>query len=236
MIQVYPAASRYMADHGWLKSNFSFSFADYYDPSNMSFGPMRVLNDDFVAPLEGFGMHPHREMEIVSIVLTGKLEHRDSLGNHAVTGFGEVQRMSAGTGIYHSEMSASETETLNFLQMWFMPSHAHIHPSYETTEFDVERMKNALLPVVSTQGGENIASIHQDMTIYLSDIDADASVAFRTEPGRNIFFFVIDGEVTLNGEEKLMRRDSARITDVSDLLIQASTDARIMLIDLTGAY
>lgn len=236
MIQRYPAASRYTADHGWLKSNFSFSFADYYDPSNMNFGPMRVLNDDFVAPLEGFGMHPHREMEIVSIALTGKLEHRDNLGNHAITGFGEVQRMSAGTGIYHSEMNASESDTLNFLQMWFMPSHDHIHPSYEATKFDVERMKNALLPVVSAAGGENIASIHQDMTIYLSDLDANASVNFHTEAGRKIFFFVIEGEVTLNGEAKLTKRDSARITDVSDLTIQASSDARIMLIDLTGAY
>ncbi|MFD0617520.1 pirin family protein [Paenibacillus sp. GCM10027629] len=232
MINIYPAASRYTADHGWLKSNFSFSFADYYDPSNLNFGAMRVLNDDFVAPQEGFGMHPHREMEIVSIVLSGELEHRDNLGNHAITSFGEIQRMSAGTGIFHSEFNASSDETLNFLQMWFIPGESNLHPSYETSKFDVSQMRNQLLPVVSTEGGENVAKIHQDMTIYLSDLDAGKSISHTSTADRKIFVFVLGGDVTLNGEAKLGTRDSARISDITTLQIEASQDARFMLIDL----
>ncbi|WP_152396490.1 pirin family protein [Paenibacillus guangzhouensis] len=232
MINIYPAESRYTADHGWLKSNFSFSFADHYDPSNLNFGAMRVLNDDFVAPQEGFGMHPHREMEIVSIVLSGKLEHRDNLGNHAITSFGEIQRMSAGTGIFHSEFNASSDETLNFLQMWFIPGESNLQPSYETSAFDVNRMRNQLLPVVSSSGGENVAKIHQDMTIYLSDLDAGQSLSHATTADRKTFVFVLEGDVTLNGEAKLGKRDSARIADITTLQIEASHDARFMLIDL----
>ncbi|WP_018754895.1 pirin family protein [Paenibacillus terrigena] len=232
MINIYPAASRYTADHGWLKSNFSFSFADYYDSSNLNFGAMRVLNDDFVTPQEGFGMHPHREMEIVSIVLSGELEHRDNLGNQAITSFGEIQRMSAGTGIFHSEFNASSDETLNFLQMWFIPDESNLHPSYETSKFDVSQMRNQLLPVVSTEGGENVAKIHQDMTIYLSDLDAGKSISHISTADRKIFVFVLEGDVTLNGEAKLGTRDSARISDITTLKIEASHDARFMLIDL----
>ncbi|WP_314587550.1 pirin family protein [Paenibacillus terrigena] len=232
MINIYPAASRYTADHGWLKSNFSFSFADYYDPSNLNFGAMRVLNDDFVTPQKGFGMHSHREMEIVSIVLSGELEHRDNLGNHAITSFGEIQRMSAGTGIFHSEFNASSDETLNFLQMWFIPGESNLHPSYETSKFDVSQMRNQLLPVVSTEGGENVAKIHQDMTIYLSDLDAGKSISHTSTADRKIFIFVLEGDVTLNGEAKLGTRDSARISDITNLQLEASTNARLMLIDL----
>jgi len=233
MINMYPAASRYTADHGWLKSNFSFSFADYYDPSNLNFGAMRVLNDDFVAPQEGFGMHPHQEMEIVSIVLSGKLEHRDNLGNHAITSFGEIQRMSAGTGIFHSEFNASSDETLNFLQMWFIPDESNLQPSYETSTFNVLQMRNQLLPVVSSTGGENVAKIHQDMTIYLSELDAGQSISYTTTPDRKIFVFVLEGDITINGEAKLGKRDSARISDIANVQIEASADARLMLIDIS---
>ena len=233
MINMYPAASRYTADHGWLKSNFSFSFADYYDPSNLNFGAMRVLNDDFVAPQEGFGMHPHQEMEIVSIVLSGKLEHRDNLGNHAITSFGEIQRMSAGTGIFHSEFNASSDETLNFLQMWFIPGESNLQPSYETSTFNVLQMRNQLLPVVSSTGGENVAKIHQDMTIYLSELDAGQSISYTTTPDRKIFVFVLEGDITINGEAKLGKRDSARISDIANVQIEASADARLMLIDIS---
>jgi len=232
MINMYPAASRYTADHGWLKSNFSFSFADYYDPNNLNFGAMRVLNDDFVAPQEGFGMHPHREMEIVSIVLSGKLEHRDNLGNHAITSFGEIQRMSAGTGIFHSEYNASSDETLNFLQMWFIPGESNLQPAYETSAFDVNLMCNQLLPVVSSSGGENVAKINQDMTIFLSDLDAGQSLTHETKADRKIFVFVLEGDIILNGDAKLGKRDSARISDITTLQIEASQDAQFMLIDL----
>ncbi|BCJ87246.1 pirin family protein [Effusibacillus dendaii] len=233
MIKVYPAESRFNANHGWLQSYFSFSFAEYYDPTNMNFGPMRVLNDDTVQPKEGFGDHPHREMEIVTIVLKGQLQHRDSVGNTEILRFGEVQRMTAGTGVIHSEVNPSETEEVNLLQMWFEPMQRGLHPSYEQKAYNKSDMKNRLLPVVSNQHhSENVTHIHQDMTIYLSELDAGSSLSFTQAPNRRIFFFVIEGEVNLNQTDKLKRRDSARITATPTLDIQTDTGAFIMLIDL----
>ncbi|OIK11494.1 pirin family protein [Bacillus sp. MUM 116] len=232
MFDIYKAEERYIADHGWLKSNFSFSFAEYYDPANMQFGPMRVLNDDIVQPLRGFGAHPHREMEIVSIVLKGQLKHEDSTGKSAVTTYGGIQRMSAGTGVIHSEVNPSANEAVNFLQLWFMPEEYGLTPSYERTEFDPAKMENALLPVVSKINGENVAYIHQDLTIYLSDLEAEKELTFYQEAGRRIFFFMIEGKVTLNQQYKLEKRDSARITEKQELQIKASRNARFMLIDL----
>ncbi|WP_100330484.1 pirin family protein [Bacillus xiapuensis] len=233
MIDVYPAQSRYSADRGWLRSNFSFSFADYYDPNNMSFGPMRVLNDDWVAPKRGFGMHPHAEMEIVSIVLQGQLEHRDSNGHTAVTSFGGVQRMSAGTGIHHSEMNPSEKEEVNFLQLWFIPDEAGLPPSYEKTVFDTEKMKNQLLPIVTKHPEmEGVAHIHQNLTIYVSELDTKKTIQFEQAPGRRIFLFILEGAVTVNDDTSLNKRDSARIMNVSTLTVKAVEPARFMLIDL----
>ncbi|GCD81181.1 pirin family protein [Parageobacillus thermoglucosidasius] len=233
MMQIYPAQSRYHADYGWLKTYHSFSFGDYYDPNNLQFGPLRVLNDDFVAPLRGFGAHPHQEMEIVSIVLKGYLKHEDSAGHTATTTFGGVQRMSAGTGIIHSETNPSPTEEVNFLQLWFLPEVRGLTPSYERTTFNVEKMKNALLPVVAKNpSSPEIAHIHQDLTIYLSDLEAGRELTFAQQEGRRIFFFVIEGDVALNGEAVLHKRDSARITETPALHIASGNGARFMLIDL----
>jgi redox-sensitive bicupin YhaK (pirin superfamily) len=232
MIQIYPAGSRYRAYHGWLESYFSFSFAEYYDPDNMRFGPMRVLNDDVIQPKEGFGMHPHREMEIVTLMLKGQLLHRDSIGNMGILRPGEIQRMSAGTGIIHSEMNASETEEVHLLQMWFEPNERHLQPSYEQIAYDPARMKNQLLPVVSNRRLEQTAYIHQDMTLYLSELEANTSVTFEQSEGRRVFLFVMEGDLLLNQEHRLQRRDSARITDVPTLSMTTETGAFFMLIDL----
>ncbi|WCK54888.1 pirin family protein [Aneurinibacillus sp. Ricciae_BoGa-3] len=233
MITIYPAESRFTSHHGWLKTSHSFSFADYYDPNNMSFGPLRVLNDDFVAPSNGFGAHPHREMEIVSIVLKGYLKHTDSSGGTATTTWGGVQRMSAGTGVVHSEVNPSQEEEVNFLQLWFLPEQQGLIPSYEQTTFDVAKMHNALLPIVSKHSsGPDIANIHQDLTIYLADLEQGKELTFSQEQGRHIFLFVIEGGLTVNGDSTLKRRDSARITDTPQLKLKASSDARFMLIDL----
>jgi redox-sensitive bicupin YhaK (pirin superfamily) len=233
MIRVYPAASRYSHDHGWLRGHFSFSFGDYYDPDNSSFGPMRVCNDDTVAPGRGFGAHPHSDMEIVSIVLRGQLRHEDHLGNVVVTTFGEVQRMSAGTGVIHTEHNPSETEELNLLQMWFMPAQKGLQPSYEATRYDVNRLAGELLPVVSSQPSSGqVAKIHQDMTIYLSRLAAGQSLSFAQADGRRVFLFVIEGELAVNGETALSTRDSARITDTPNLTLKAGSDVFFMLIDL----
>lgn len=232
MIHVHPAESRYSADHGWLKSNFSFSFADYYDPNNLNFGSLRVFNDDVVQPNKGFGSHPHREMEIVSIVLKGKLKHEDSAGNTATSTFGEIQRMSAGTGIIHSEVNPSEDEEVHFLQLWFLPNEQGLTPEYEHTSFDLQKMKNRLLPVVSHKPSDGVATIHQDMTMYLSELEANEKLLFTQEDGRRIYVFVIDGNLTLNDGTKLNKRDAARITEHSSLEITSNSGATFMLIDL----
>lgn len=233
MIRVYPANERYHANHGWLDTYFSFSFAEYFDPNNMNFGPLRVLNDDVIKPLHGFGAHPHQEMEIVSIVLSGQLKHQDSLGNEAITTFGGIQRMSAGTGIVHSEVNPSATEDVNLLQLWFLPEQHGLTPSYEKTSYDIKQLKNQLLPVVAKNPqSPNIAHIHQDLTIYLSDLEVGKEIVFTQESGRRIFLFLVEGELQLNDEVKLYKRDSARITETPQLKIAANADTRLMLIDL----
>lgn len=233
MINVYPAAGRFSADHGWLQSNFSFSFAEYRDPDNMHFGPLRVFNDDFVAPLKGFGSHPHKEMEIVSVVLKGELQHQDSTGNREVLRRGEVQRMTAGTGIVHSEMNPSAEEEVNFLQLWFMPGEQGLQPSYEQIAYDLSAMKNRLLPVVSnTTHADKTAFIHQDLTLYLSELEGGQTLTFLQETGRRIYLFVIEGDLTLNGEQPLGKRDAARISGVKELSLQTAAGASFMLIDL----
>ncbi|MFC4775625.1 pirin family protein [Paenibacillus sp. GCM10023252] len=235
MITIYPAHERYSANHGWLRSNFSFSFADYYDASNMSFGPMRVLNDDWIAQETGFGMHPHREMEIVTLVLSGHLEHQDSLGNVAQTTWGGIQRMSAGTGIMHSEYNRSNDEPLELLQMWFTPNQTGLQPSYETTAFDTDALRNNLTLVVSGAEGDtnhpSVASIAQDMSIYLSEPEAGHSITYSQIAGRKIFLFVLEGSVSIE-HTVLNRRDSARIEGEASMTVKAEESSRFMLIDL----
>ena len=233
MIKIYPAESRFTADYGWLRTSHSFSFSEYYDPNNIHFGVLRVLNDDFVKPNRGFGTHPHRDMEIVSIVLKGQLKHEDSTGGSGVLRFGEIQRMTAGTGVFHSEYNPSASEEVNFLQLWFFPEELGLTPSYEHIAFSPEGLKNQLLPIVSKRlHAPNVAYIHQDLTIYLSRLEAGKSLTFQQEPERKIFLFVIEGGVQLNGEKKLKKRDSARIQEISKLKITAVSDAFFMLIDL----
>lgn len=233
MINVYPAESRYSANHGWLKTSHSFSFADYYDPNNLNFGSLRVLNDDWVEAGKGFGAHPHRDMEIVSIVLSGQLKHEDSTGGSEVLHVGEIQRMTAGTGVVHSEYNPSTSEDVNFLQLWFLPEKNGLTPSYEQKAYDQQALKNQLLPVVSNRfQSEQIASIHQDLTLYLSELETEKSLTFNQEENRKIFLFVIEGNLILNEQTSLGKRDSARITDVTELKIEANSNAKFMLIDL----
>ncbi|WP_308637519.1 pirin family protein [Paenibacillus silvisoli] len=233
MIAIHPAQSRYSGNTGWLQFNFSFSFADYYDPNNMNFGPLRVFNEDYIQPNKGFGTHPHRDMEIVTVVISGELAHEDNTGGKEILRVGEVQRMTAGTGILHSEVNSSMTETANIMQLWFLPEAKGLEPGYEQKAFDQAGMQNALLPIVSKSiEGESIATIHQDLTIYLSKLEAGKSVTFNQDPARKIYLFVYGGSVTLNGEHALNRSDAARITDLAELAITGVEDAQFMLIDL----
>lgn len=231
MIQLYPSNLRYSVDLGWLRSHLSFSFGEYFDENNTEFGVMRVCNDDEVAGGKGFGPHPHSDMEIVTVVLRGQIKHEDNLGNVEVISAGEVQRMSAGSGIIHAEYNASETEELNILQLWFMPTERGLTPSFETSRYDPQGMLNRLLPVVSPVGGEQVASIHQDMTIYLSKLEMNKDLLFTQEAGRRVFLFVIEGELTVNGQT-MKTRDTARFEKETSLSIAATEDAFFMLIDL----
>ncbi|MFB5190134.1 pirin family protein [Alicyclobacillus fastidiosus] len=232
MIEVYPAASRYHAENEWLRSNFSFSFGPYYDPENTHFGPMRVLNDDYIAPEKGFGAHPHSDMEVVSIVLQGKLKHQDNLGNVGVTSWGEIQRMTAGTGIIHTEFSASTDEELNLLQLWFEPEARGLAPSYEITRFDTNSLAKGWTPVVSKHASHHVAKIHQDMTIYLAEMASGETRSYETSTSRRMFLFVIAGEVLVNDGTELHDRDSVRVTGLSTLDVHATAPSRLMLIDL----
>ncbi|CQR53051.1 pirin family protein [Paenibacillus riograndensis] len=232
MIQVYPAESAHHFDHGWLKGMHSFSFGDYYDPANTAFGPMRVCNDDVIAPGRGFGAHPHSDMEIVSIVLSGRLRHEDNLGNVAETAFGGIQRMSAGTGAIHTEHNPSESEPVRLLQLWFMPRTRGTAPSYGTGKFDPAKLEGRLLPVVAADGSEEVVDIAQDMTIYLGRMKAGEQLNYQQQPGRRIFVYLIEGQLELNGTPLRDSGDSARIEQVSELTLAAGEDAFVMLIDL----
>lgn len=231
MIQLYPSNLRYSVDLGWLRSHLSFSFGEYFDENNTGFGVMRVCNDDEVVGGKGFGPHPHSDMEIVTVVLRGAIKHEDNLGNVEVTSAGEVQRMSAGSGIIHAEYNASETDDLNFLQLWFMPSERGLTPSFETKRYDAQGLQNQLLPVVSPEGGEKIAAIRQDMTIYLSRLEAAKTLSFSQKADRRTFLFVIEGSLSVN-EQAMGTRDSARIEAEKSLTITAEEAAFFMLIDL----
>lgn len=232
MIRIIRSDERYLAEHGWLTSRFSFSFAEYYDPDNRLFGPMRVLNDDIIQPGAGFGMHPHAEMEIVTYVISGELLHEDSAGHREILRAGELQRMSAGTGIYHSEVNPSTARPTRLLQMWFLPDTRGLTPSYEQKGFPREAKIGNLLPVVSNRTYDGNLHIHQDMTLYLSVLEAGADISYRTQAGRRTHLLVIDGSLLLNGGEKMAPGDAARIEGVTDFAFATETGAEFMLIDL----
>lgn len=240
MIRIYPKNTRISHDYGWLQANFMFSFGEHFDEDNARFGPMRVCNDDTIAPRRGFGAHPHSDMEIVSIVLSGKLRHEDNLGNVAVTGFGEVQRMSAGTGVIHTEANPSNADSVNLLQMWFMPEQRGLPPSYETSTFDPTTLAGKLVPIVSREGGSGISRIQQDMTIYLSRLSRGESLHYEQQEGRRVFVLVIEGELRVNSpldsnssSYLLSTRDSARITDTMQLTFNTDEqEAFFLIIDL----
>jgi len=234
MITIIRADERYHKDLDWLKSRMSFSFGDHYEEENSSFGCLRVFNNDTIDGHRGFGAHPHREMEIVSVVLSGQLKHEDSTGHSAVTGFGGVQRMSAGTGIIHSEVNPTD-EPCELLQLWFTPERPGLPPSYETSAYDPAQLRGQLLPIVSGQEGrqgEGVAHIHQDLTIYMGDLEAGQTLDYRTASGRRVHLFVISGKLELGDEGELADRDAARIQDVPELTLRSADGARVLLIDM----
>ncbi|PWK13031.1 pirin family protein [Tumebacillus permanentifrigoris] len=232
MINVIQAGERYTAEHGWLTSRFSFSFAEYYDPQNTRFGVLRVFNDDTVQAGQGFGRHPHQDMEIVTYVIDGTLEHQDSLGNIGVIHAGEVQRITAGTGLSHSEYNHSKTEPVHFLQLWFLPDKQGHTPSWEQRQFSKEQQRNTLLPVVSGRGVADTLQMNQDVTIYLSNLEQGQTLTHTAENSNRLFYaFVIRGTLDLNGEQ-MHEGDAARISDEESLTLSSPDGAEFMLIDL----
>lgn len=230
---IHRAETRGHANHGWLDTHHTFSFAGYYDPQRVHFGALRVLNDDAVAPGEGFGTHPHDNMEIVSIALEGALRHGDSMGNMQVLRPGEIQVMSAGTGITHSEMNASATEPVKFLQIWVLTDAQGHTPRYNQLELAPAR-RNELRTIVAPEGrgDEHVGWIHQDAWFSMLDLDKDHTVEYRMKtPGHGAYVFVIEGNVKL-ADEELGPRDGVGITDTDGFLIKGDTDARVLIIEV----
>lgn len=231
VIQVVPSSQRHHMQNEWLSTRYSFSFDRYYDPSNLHFGALRVFNEDVIAPHTGFGLHPHRDMEIVTYVISGELEHRDSMGNVGRLRAGEVQRMSAGTGVLHAETNPGD-EPLHLLQVWFLPSRKDLPPSWEQKAFTPDEQRGRLLPVVSNRDLPGAMTIHQDVTYYLSRLEAGQSVQHSQAPGRRLYLFLIAGELTLGDGTVLHTGDTARIKDVPDLLVTAREKSELVLFDL----
>ncbi len=230
-MRIIRAEDRFHLESDWLSAYWLFSFDRYYDPNNMMFGPMRVFNHDTVQGGAGFPTHPHREMEIVTYVLDGELAHKDSTGGRGSIRAGEVQRMTAGTGIAHSELNASETKPVRLLQMWVLPERSGLTPSYEQKLFTDEQRTGNLLPIASGQDMPGAVKVHQDVTFYVSRLRDGDRITHDLKPNRRAFFYVIEGAVKLNGEE-LRAGDQARITDPLNLEIAGLQESEIILIDL----
>lgn len=229
---LHKAETRGHADHGWLNAHHSFSFAGYYDPERIHFGALRVLNDDIVAGGMGFGFHPHDNMEIITIPLSGQLEHKDSMGNTGIISNGEVQVMSAGTGIQHSEKNKNSDKPVNLLQIWVFPDTKNVKPRYDQRVFDLDKAKNNLLNIVSPMGDKEGLNIHQHAWFHLGKLDKDFSTTYELKDKQNgVYAFVIDGSVTLNGE-KLEKKDGLGITDADKLDIRADSDAELLLMEV----
>ena len=231
MIKVRPAGERGASSVGWLESHHTFSFNRYYDPNQMGFRELRVINEDTVAPGMGFGTHSHSEMEILSYVVEGRLAHKDSTGTSAVIRPGEMQRMTAGTGVSHSEFNPSQTEATHFLQIWIQPEREGLEPGYEQREFPIEERRGRLRLVASRDGSDGSVTIHQDVKLYDALLSATDEVAYQLDADRHAWIQVVRGAVTVNGTP-LSVSDGAAISEETSLSIKASEDSEILLFDL----
>lgn len=231
MIQVRRAEQRGHFNHGWLKTYHTFSFADYYDPAHVNYRALRVMNEDWVEPGAGFGMHPHRDMEIVTCVLEGTLEHKDSLGTGSLIRPGDLQRMSAGTGILHSEFNPSPSAPVHLYQIWLVPERRGLTPSYEQRHFADEDKQGRLRLVASPDGRQNSLTIHQATDIYLSSLQAGQEVAHALQPGRHGWVQVLRGQVQVN-ETPLATGDGAALSAETQLTIRGIEPAEVLVFDL----
>jgi len=231
MIVKRPAEARGHLDHGWLDTWHTFSFGSYLDRAHMGFRSLRVINEDFVEGGQGFGTHPHRDMEILTWVLDGALEHRDSMGNGSVIRPGELQRMSAGTGVTHSEFNHEGDEQVHLLQIWLLPEALGLQPGYEQRSFEDADLRNRLRPVAGRQPEQGAVTIHQDARLLIGRLDEGFTVEHAIPPGRHAWVHVARGAVTLNGDA-LDAGDGAAVSDESVLTIRATEDAEVLVFDL----
>lgn len=235
MIRIIPAEARHLEDAGWLKSYMLFSFSNYFDPDNVQFGSLRVFNDDTVQPGRGFSTHPHAEMEIISVVLEGEITHEDNKGNRGTLGKGEVQHVTAGTGILHSELNRGE-EPLHFYQIWILPSRNGLEPSYSQKKFEKGEWRNQLLPIASGQGFGDALKINADARIYRSSLEKGHTIHFNTQDNRRTFIYISAGELSVNGQ-RIGQGDQARIDLEQAVHIESvfsDMPAEFILIDVPG--
>jgi len=231
MVEVRKSGERGYADHGWLKSFHTFSFADYYDPANMGFGALRVINEDRVQPGMGFGTHGHQNMEIISYVLDGALEHKDSMGNGSVIRPGDVQRMSAGTGVRHSEFNHSKDDVVHFLQIWIEPDVRGIEPGYEEKHFDVASRRGQLRLIASPDVSKASVTIHQDAYVHAALVDGGERIVHDLKPGRHAYVHVARGSVTVSGHA-LAAGDALKATGETRIVMEKGEQAEVLLFDL----
>jgi redox-sensitive bicupin YhaK (pirin superfamily) len=231
MIRVRKGTDRGHFDHGWLDTYHTFSFARYYDPRQMGFRALRVINEDVVQPGMGFGKHPHRDMEIVTYVLSGALAHQDSLGTGSVIGAGELQRMTAGTGIAHSEFNASATEPVHLYQIWLLPEREGLEPGYEQRRFSDEEKRGRFRLVASPDGGDDSLRIRQDARLYLATLERGERIAHAIEPGRHAWLQVLSGAVALDGQ-RLSAGDGVAVSEEPALEVGADRPSELLLFDL----
>jgi len=237
MIKIIKASEHYKSEMDWLTSYHHFSFADYYNPEKMNYGPLRVFNDDTVQPGTGFDFHRHQDMEIITYLIEGELEHKDNQGNRGVIYPGEVQRMTAGSGILHSEFNHSREKPLRLLQMWVFANKRGLKPSWEQKKFTKEERTDRLVPVVTSESvrDENALHIHQDATFYLSTLTGGGRVSHKLSAGRKAYLFVIDGAIRLN-DNLMQTQDAALVENESSLAVKAEKPTELILIDLPEKY
>lgn len=229
---LHKSATRGLANHGWLKSNHSFSFANYHNSERMHFGVLRVLNDDYVAPGRGFGKHPHDNMEIISIPLSGDLQHNDSMGNTTIIRQGDVQAMSAGTGVAHSEMNANPDEPVEFLQIWVLPKSRNIAPNYSQITLKPENLKNKLDQILSPNADDQGVAINQDAWFHLGNLSAGTKLNYDLKKhGNGVYAFVLEGDLTIAGQE-LNKRDGFGVWGTNSISIAANTNATLLLMEV----
>ncbi len=230
-LQVRKSADRGYANHGWLQSYHSFSFAEYFDRKHMHFSALRVINDDIIAPGQGFGMHPHRDMEIVTYILRGELQHKDSIGNGSVIRAGDVQRMTAGTGIVHSEFNASNANDVHLLQIWIMPDSLNLEPSYEEKHFTAEQKLNQWCLIAARDNQGAALKVNQDMQLYASVLDAAASLAYTVDANRSAYLHIARGKVEIDGQQ-FEAGDAVMLDGSAQLHIKANIESELLLFDL----